>query len=538
MASNGSKFAHTALSTDAHRIRLLKFEDTASTEPLRLSLGVYKLSDKPVYNALSYEWGSGTADRTIFINDSPFLIGDSLHSFLEVLASSEQQSTLFFADAICINQEDIPERNDQVQRMGDLYRQAQQVLVWLGPGTTESDLIFDLCAEAKQEEIDLQGASGNALDMLYRRSYWTRLWIIQELFLARDAVVFCGSRSAAWSSFRRLTTAVKGEFVSGDIRLGSSSMGLHTREMLSCLNSKDREKGILNETIDNIVIKFGKARCRDVRDRVYGLLGLARMQADGRGLEIRADYSATTVNLFVRLLSNMPYTLPLKHALQVFNILKLHHAQDYGWDVGIPDTICDLVFEVGLTHLGHIRHADSQSLVCDWCKLWNKNEKHTTFELGENLRQELRGKAISEFIKGSIQQTGAAHNCGPLLSLGPYDSCVTATRLNTGDELFLMEGTNIVLIEHKRNPEHESHEPAARFTRGVLAHTEDEESILRAAMLLERCLLSLPAPTEVRLEKARWEIPMYPFDVIHEALSLRQIMFILTQAAQHSRYYD
>ncbi|GAB1200979.1 hypothetical protein APSETT444_010363 [Aspergillus pseudonomiae] len=544
MASDTSAFAHTVLPTDAHHIRLLKFEDTASTEPLRLSLGVYKFSDEPVYNALSYEWGDDTADRTIFINNRPFLIRDNLHTCLGILAGSEQRSTAFFVDAICINQEDIPERSAQVQRMGDVYRQAQKVLVWLGPGTAESDLIFDICAEAKQNKIDLEGSSGNALDMLYQRSYWTRLWIIQELFLAQDAVVFCGSKSAPWSSFRELTTAVRGEFVLGgftgaEIQLGSSSRGLHTRKVLSYLDRKDREDSILNQTIDEIVVKFGEAQCRDVRDRVYGLLGLARMPEDSRGLRIMADYSATTVNLFVRLLSNMPYVLPLKYtALEVFNILQLHHVHGCAWDVGIPDKICDLSFEVGLTHLGHIRHANPQSSVCDWCKSQSKMQKHPTFELGEHLRQELRGKAISEFMVGRIQCSLAAHNCGPLLSLGPYDSCVTARELNEGDKLFLMEGTDLVLIGHKRNADDESDQPGMEFTRGVLAHTKDEEGILRAAKLLEACLPSLPAPREVRLEKARWEIPRYPFDVIYEELTLRQVMLILTQAARHSNNYD
>ncbi|KAE8137315.1 heterokaryon incompatibility protein-domain-containing protein [Aspergillus pseudotamarii] len=544
MAYDGSTFVHTALPTNAHYIRLLKFEDTAATEPLRFTLGVYKFSDEPVYNALSYEWGIGTADRTIFINDCPFLIRDSLYDFLGALAGSKQKDILFFADAICINQDNIPERNAQVQRMGDLYRQAQKVLVWLGPGTADSDLIFDICAVGNQKTIDLQGSSGNALDMLYRRSYWTRLWVIQELFLARDAIVFCGSKSTPWSSFRRLTTAVKGDIVLGehtgvDTQLGSSPMGLHTRRMLSNLNRKDRGDSILNKRIDNIMFEFGKAQCRDVRDRVYGLLGLAKTQENGRGLRVMPDYSATTVNIFVQLLSNMPYTLGLEHALRIFNILKLHHVPDCTWDVGIPDRICNLIFEVGLTHLGHIRHVSkSHPLLCDWCKLWNKRDNYTTFELDEHLRQELRDKVISELMVGKIQSQLSAHNCGPLLALGPYDCCVTAGKLNEGDAMFLMEGTKIVLIENKPNPEDESHEPVAGFTRGVLANTKDEGSILQAAILLDRCLPSLPAPREVRLEKARFERPAYPFEVIHEELTLQQIMLILTQAARHSSYYD
>lgn len=65
-----------------------------------------------------------------------------------MLAGSAYRDVYFFADAICINQDDIPERNAQVQCMGDLYAQAEEVLVWLGPGTAESDFIFDICSDS------------------------------------------------------------------------------------------------------------------------------------------------------------------------------------------------------------------------------------------------------------------------------------------------------------------------------------------------------------------------------------------------------
>lgn len=249
MASNDTMFTHTPLPSDEHHIRLLQFEDKSTDGYLRFSLRPYKFSDQIVYNALSYEWGNTTADKTIFVNDCPFLIRSNLYNFLEILASNDQGNMLFFTDAICINQEDILERNSQVRQISNLYRQAEKVLVWLGAGTAESDLIFDICANNEQETIDLQGSSGDALDILYRRSYWTRLWIIQELFLARDIVLFCGLKSASWPSFRQLTTSVKGNIVEGgstgaDIELGSSRAGLHTRDVLGELDHRGHEDSI------------------------------------------------------------------------------------------------------------------------------------------------------------------------------------------------------------------------------------------------------------------------------------------------------
>ena len=346
MAAITAGFKNTPLPLDEYHIRLLKFEHTAPKEPLRFSLRKYKFSDQLAYNALSYEWGDTAADRMIFVNDCPFLIRANLHNFLEVLAGSKHKNFLFFADAICINQNDIPERNAQVQRMGDLYRQAEMVLVWLGLGTADSDLIFNICAdlgpsnlekddrsqkESKLESIDFNRPDGEALDTIYQRSYWTRLWIIQELFLAQEAIIFCGSKSTTWSVFRRLPRWNKGVFVPGgftgvDMVLGSTPAGRHARDILDELDKKEQGKGLTNQSFYELVQKFGRAQCFDVRDRVYGLLGFASASdTKERGLEVVADYSATPVILFVNLLSTMPRILRLKDALDIFNILKLHH---------------------------------------------------------------------------------------------------------------------------------------------------------------------------------------------------------------------
>jgi hypothetical protein len=43
-------------------------------------------------------------------------------------------------DAICINQQDNEEKDHQVQHMGEIYRNAKLVVVWLGPSKDNSNL--------------------------------------------------------------------------------------------------------------------------------------------------------------------------------------------------------------------------------------------------------------------------------------------------------------------------------------------------------------------------------------------------------------
>ncbi|KAF7882640.1 uncharacterized protein EAF02_006003 [Botrytis sinoallii] len=68
---------------------------------------------KSRFRALSYMWGDGTANETIMLNGAEF-------------------QSQFWVHAICVNQNDIPERNRQLMIMKWIYFQAETVVVWLG----------------------------------------------------------------------------------------------------------------------------------------------------------------------------------------------------------------------------------------------------------------------------------------------------------------------------------------------------------------------------------------------------------------------
>jgi hypothetical protein len=55
------------------------------------------------------------------------------------LRLDETKPRLLGADAVCINQQDNDEKALQVPLMSRIYRQAQQVIVWLGDDETDSE---------------------------------------------------------------------------------------------------------------------------------------------------------------------------------------------------------------------------------------------------------------------------------------------------------------------------------------------------------------------------------------------------------------
>jgi hypothetical protein len=102
------------------------------------------LDNPPKFYALSYTWGKPGATLSIFCNGRTMEIATNLHEAMVTLFSEPHSLDLpIWIDAICINQKDDEEKGVQVAKMGDVYRKATKVVVWLGPGTARSNLAID-----------------------------------------------------------------------------------------------------------------------------------------------------------------------------------------------------------------------------------------------------------------------------------------------------------------------------------------------------------------------------------------------------------
>lgn len=120
------------------------------------------VDDPPPYVAMSYSWEGQDRDREFFICDvsgitKRLLITKNcedainkfrkgLNGFLDSIGSLKTSTGTKFMplwiDAICIDQENLEERNQQVSIMVDIYSRAHIVSIWLGPGTPESNKVF------------------------------------------------------------------------------------------------------------------------------------------------------------------------------------------------------------------------------------------------------------------------------------------------------------------------------------------------------------------------------------------------------------
>jgi hypothetical protein len=130
------------------------------------------LGGGPSYEAISYAWEGQTPSHRISCDGLDLLVtGNCAEILRHFRPKSPEQSRRLWIDAICINQSPGLEKNHQVKLMGDVYRIAKRVLVWLAPSKNDLDAPYhqylfrclcQLSALAAQEPTRLEMGAWSA----------------------------------------------------------------------------------------------------------------------------------------------------------------------------------------------------------------------------------------------------------------------------------------------------------------------------------------------------------------------------------------
>jgi hypothetical protein len=271
------------------------------------------LDDRPLYTALSYTWGLPSCPHLpILLNGGKFLAGENLWLALYELQKSSEPVVIWI-DAICIDQGNIPERDHQVRKMRTIYEQAKHVLVWLGPSYRQSKLAFQLVREVHDHRREddwiaqrLQSPDTplclKALGDLFFRQYWHRIWIVQELTVAKHITIKCGDDSVDGDVLLRVQemlikkddmTNLFGVLIPNDL---STQSALKTRGMSEVQAWRD-DFLIKDLTLFHWALYHFPRQSTDPRDKLYGLLGLAK-NLGSPGIEV--DYSLSTAEIYTQ----------------------------------------------------------------------------------------------------------------------------------------------------------------------------------------------------------------------------------------------
>ena len=126
-----SSTLYNKLNPQKREVRVIALLPGQWSETIHCVLNVVSPGEGCSYQALSYVWGDPRIRREILINQHPFPVTINLFLALRRLRDADVVRMIWI-DALCINQANVDERNQQVSIMGYIYKQAREVLIWLG----------------------------------------------------------------------------------------------------------------------------------------------------------------------------------------------------------------------------------------------------------------------------------------------------------------------------------------------------------------------------------------------------------------------
>jgi len=316
-------------------VRFLKLLPGLESDPIQCELIESELDKALGFEALSYVWGDAKIRQKIECVEGEFSITANLYQALHHLRQPNS-ARLIWADAICINQDDIEERNQQVQLMRGIYSRASRVVVWLGledgedvnAAITLMKTIYVACSEhAERIDADLttlaiayQGLNGVTLDQLeslgdhctpkhprswlalrkfFARPWFTRVWCIQEIALARDSIVLVGGHSISWNMVGVTACWLTSQMSESDFDGPSHLDDIDYYNAYCMFDDSDRDELDLLQTL----AKYRDFESTDPKDKVYGLLGLVQTSNGKPMVDIEYKKSLREVYLDVALMA-------------------------------------------------------------------------------------------------------------------------------------------------------------------------------------------------------------------------------------------
>ncbi|KAI1349340.1 heterokaryon incompatibility protein-domain-containing protein [Xylaria sp. FL0043] len=284
------------------------------------------------YEALSYVWGDASRKRSITMNDEPFEATENLEKALRNLRSRDHPRVLWI-DSMCINQNEVNERNAQVRKMDLIYSRSQRVIVWLGPESGDSSLAMEWfqCTSADFTDMTtffedlmrleprLYETGRKVLDvtprhMLYassllaaqnhllQRTWFRRIWCVQEFILGQHVVFQCGQNIIASEDFERYIIELSvligkvPEFDDSDDKV--SKFRHLTLDIGRFISWKTRLRDP-RVSVLSLLADFSTWASSDPRDKVFGLYGIVPKDNPDRDV-LKPDYHLTTSETYVK----------------------------------------------------------------------------------------------------------------------------------------------------------------------------------------------------------------------------------------------
>ena len=308
-----------------------------ASAPLRCNLNVVSVTSSLPYEALSYAWGDGEADQELeMLGEGSLPIRTNLHEALRQLRLEDRPRVLW-VDAICINQSSNSDKNEQIPLMRQIYRNASEVIIWLGtptPQTLAALGLVPLVLRAEQEDA----ASGRQRNLalaherpdyfppvadpqwahlraILELPWFNRAWVVQEAAVARGATILHGAAAVKLDDLlKAVMYLVRCNL---HIFLWSGFQGVGRLFVLVQIRTAIRQGQDMPQPL-GLLLQVKGCFSSDPRDKIFAFHGLFSPGSFGATLT-RADYGRSCGEIYHRAAVEM---LRESHSLDILSVAR------------------------------------------------------------------------------------------------------------------------------------------------------------------------------------------------------------------------
>jgi hypothetical protein len=327
-------------------IRLLVLHPFDPFFPKRVSCHLQNVKlDEPrlaKYTAISYVWGNPTITKTIICAGKKLQVTTNLYSALKSWRTRNGNRVLW-ADAICIDQSNTEEKSQQVRLMKEIYSKARRVVIWLvSPNDSlAQDMDSSLTAQSSRNKTVTVKAPklSTILHKLLCHPYWTRVWVVQEVVVARKAVIYFGGRHYKWNKFVRTARDLHTEEARTVQRKMIHLLGLKIQHLtglekvirIDDMRRHSRDAQPKEETfLPMILMRFFTSQATNPIDRVFAFLGISK------DIMLEADYRRLDTDIYKEVARHALRTQLPKLRFVYFSAAGLANNADADWS-WVPD---------------------------------------------------------------------------------------------------------------------------------------------------------------------------------------------------------
>ncbi|KAK6440318.1 hypothetical protein LTR95_003465 [Oleoguttula sp. CCFEE 5521] len=303
-------FCYAPLNTNGQgtQFRILHLLPGQPSNGVRCCLHQLGLDGNVSYDALSYTWGDLKGTKEISCDGHTLRVTTNLHTALRRVRSTTEVKHLW-ADGVCINQQDVNERGKQVQLMKSIFSNAKCVLIWLGEEDETShralELIGDLAKSVDRflaeggdmDDVDFNDPLAEkhfscyknleqftrlaALNAFTHRTWFARVWVVQEVSMAARAEIIYEDLNVDWEDFTVATKAY-------------DNLNLHMVDHERVARAREEWLSGTHLELLSLLFRYRAFGATDPRDKIYGLDALTLHKHEA----LKVDYNIDVATLY------------------------------------------------------------------------------------------------------------------------------------------------------------------------------------------------------------------------------------------------